>query len=40
MFIFVVLVLAGFFYIWKKGALNWAAEPASPEKPAEKIHAA
>jgi NADH-quinone oxidoreductase subunit A len=40
MFIFVVLVLAGFFYIWKKGALNWAAEPASSEKPAEKIHAA
>src|SRR6267142_5371066 len=27
MLVFVVLVLAGFFYIWKKGALDWAAEP-------------
>ena len=27
MFIFVVLVLAGFFYIWKKGALDWSGEP-------------
>jgi NADH-quinone oxidoreductase subunit A len=26
MFVFVVLVLAGFFYIWKKGVLDWAAE--------------
>jgi hypothetical protein len=26
MFIFIALVLAGFFYIWKKGALDWAAE--------------
>jgi NADH-quinone oxidoreductase subunit A len=25
--IFVVLILSGFFYIWKKGALDWAAEP-------------
>lgn len=24
MFIFIVLILSGFFYIWKKGALNWA----------------
>ena len=24
MLIFVVLVLSGFFYIWKKGALDWA----------------
>jgi len=31
MFIFVVLILSGFFYIWKKGALDWAAtEP--PER--------
>src|SRR5579871_5944949 len=26
MLLFVVLVLSGFFYIWKKGALNWAVE--------------
>src|SRR5579883_3129482 len=25
MLVFVVLILSGFFYIWKKGALNWAA---------------
>ena len=24
MFIFIVLILAGFFFIWKKGALDWA----------------
>ena len=24
MFVFVVLVLVGFFYVWKKGALDWA----------------
>ncbi len=24
MFIFVALVLIGFFYVWKKGALDWA----------------
>ena len=23
MLLFIVLVLAGFFYIWKKGALDW-----------------
>jgi NADH-quinone oxidoreductase subunit A len=41
MLIFVVLILSGFFYIWKKGALNWApAEPVQNEKPAEKQHAA
>src|SRR5437899_11632953 len=27
MLVFVVLILSGFFYIWKKGALDWAAEP-------------
>ena len=26
MFIFVALVLVGFFYVWKKGALDWSAE--------------
>jgi NADH-quinone oxidoreductase subunit A len=31
MFLFIVLVLAGFFYIWKKGVLDWAAEePGTP----------
>jgi NADH-quinone oxidoreductase subunit A len=24
MLVFVVLILSGFFYIWKKGALNWS----------------
>jgi NADH-quinone oxidoreductase subunit A len=32
MLVFVVLILSGFFYIWKKGALDWA--PAEP-KPAK-----
>jgi len=26
MFLFIALVLAGFFYIWKKGVLDWAQE--------------
>ena len=26
MLLFVLLILAGFFFIWKKGALDWAAE--------------
>ena len=26
MLLFIVLVLAGFFYIWKKGVLDWTAE--------------
>ncbi len=26
MLVFVVLVLSGFFYIWKKGALDWSQE--------------
>jgi len=30
MLVFVVLILAGFFYIWKKGVLDWASnEPGS-----------
>ena len=33
MFLFVVLVLAGFFYIWKKGVLDWAAETEDVVKP-------
>lgn len=29
MFLFLDLVLWGFFYIWKKGVLDWSEEPAS-----------
>src|SRR5579871_510111 len=32
MLIFVAIVLVGFFYVWKKGALDWGATPA-PRKP-------
>ena len=32
MLIFVVLVLSGFFYIWKKGALDWAETDRSARK--------
>jgi NADH-quinone oxidoreductase subunit A len=27
MLLFIILILAGFFYIWKKGALEWSAGP-------------
>jgi NADH-quinone oxidoreductase subunit A len=36
MLVFVVLLLSGFFYIWKKGALNWAAHPDRPVRPGER----
>jgi NADH-quinone oxidoreductase subunit A len=29
MFVFVVLILSGFFYIWKKGALDWSGADVS-----------
>ena len=32
MLIFVILILAGFFYIWKKGALDWAASDGTGPK--------
>ena len=32
MLIFVVLILYGFFYIWKKGALDWAEKALSGRK--------
>src|ERR1017187_4825553 len=32
MLVFVVLILSGFFYIWKKGALDWAASDISSRK--------
>ncbi len=34
MLVFVVLILSGFFYVWKKGALAWA--PGSRKKPEPK----
>jgi len=31
MLLFIVLILSGFFYIWKKGALDWSVdEPSRP----------
>jgi NADH-quinone oxidoreductase subunit A len=30
MFIFVVLILSGFFYIWKKGVLDWSKPAVRP----------
>jgi NADH-quinone oxidoreductase subunit A len=33
MLLFIGLVLAGFFYIWKKGVLNWSADETLKEKP-------
>jgi len=27
MVLFLVVILSGFFYIWKKGALDWSSEP-------------
>ena len=32
MLLFIGLVMVGFFYVWKKGALDWAAEPTSRGK--------
>jgi len=32
MLVFVVLILSGFFYIWKKGALDWAAAGSDRQK--------
>jgi NADH-quinone oxidoreductase subunit A len=33
MLLFIGLVLAGFFYIWKKGVLDWSADETMKEKP-------
>ena len=33
MLVFVILILSGFFYIWKKGALDWAEPDRSRRKP-------
>ena len=32
MLLFIVLVLVGFFYVWKKGALDWSMEEPSATK--------
>jgi NADH-quinone oxidoreductase subunit A len=32
MLVFIVLVLAGFFYIWKKGALEWSGAGQPPKR--------
>jgi NADH-quinone oxidoreductase subunit A len=32
MLVFIVLVLCGFFYIWKKGALDWSPDRSSQRK--------
>jgi len=41
MFVFIALILCGFFYIWKKGALDWSypVEEERSEPPAKR-HAA
>lgn len=40
MFIFLVLILCGFFYIWKKGALDWSTHEEEPREQPSKRHAA
>jgi len=41
MLLFVVLLLCGFFYIWKKGALDWSYRPeAERSEPPVERHAA
>ena len=32
MLIFVILILSGFFYIWKKGALDWSSSDLGDRK--------
>src|SRR6478736_8666129 len=32
MLVFVILILSGFFYIWKKGALDWSAADLSDRR--------
>ena len=33
MLVFIVLILCGYFYIWKKGALDWSYSDRSRDKP-------
>jgi NADH-quinone oxidoreductase subunit A len=37
MLLFIVLVLAGFFYIWKKGVLDWSQEAMSAFREPEPV---
>ncbi|MGO9241349.1 MAG: NADH-quinone oxidoreductase subunit A [Bryobacteraceae bacterium] len=32
MLLFIILIMAGFFYIWKKGVLDWAVDENAPDK--------
>jgi NADH-quinone oxidoreductase subunit A len=32
MLLFIVLVLVGFYYVWKKGALDWSSEDAAARR--------
>jgi NADH-quinone oxidoreductase subunit A len=36
MLVFILLILAGFFYIWKKGVLDWASEEWKRPMPDER----
>jgi NADH-quinone oxidoreductase subunit A len=40
MLLFIVLVLCGFFYIWKKGVLNWSTDERRQQQQGEKKRAA
>lgn len=40
MLIFIILILAGFFYIWKKGALDWSGDRVQTGQEPAKKHAA
>jgi len=40
MLVFIALILAGFFYIYKKGVLNWGAEEQAKPPAAVEKHAA
>ena len=39
MFLFIILILAGFLYIWKKGALDWSGADRDDRR-SSKSHAA
>lgn len=40
MLVFILLVLCGFFYIWKKGVLDWSRDQKREQQEAEKRRAA
>jgi NADH-quinone oxidoreductase subunit A len=33
MLVFIILILSGFFYIWRKGALDWSVKQERPAAP-------